>query len=40
MLNLIAQLTPGAKATMTVVRKNREAEVDVKVGKRPRAPQQ
>jgi serine protease DegQ len=38
MLNLIAQLTPGAKATMTLVRKNRESTVDVKIGKRPRAP--
>jgi serine protease DegQ len=37
MLNAIAGLTPGAKATMTVMRKNREAKVDVTVGKRPRA---
>ncbi len=36
MLKLIAQLPPGAKATMTLVRKNREASVDVIVGKRPR----
>ncbi|NHZ34870.1 Do family serine endopeptidase [Massilia rubra] len=35
-LNLIAQLAPGGKATMTVMRKNRPATVDVTVGKRPR----
>jgi serine protease DegQ len=37
MLNLIAQLKPGQKAKMTVLRKDREASVDVMVGKRPRA---
>ena len=37
MLNLIAQLTPGQKATMTLMRKNREAAVEVSVAKRPRA---
>ncbi|MGZ3183251.1 MAG: Do family serine endopeptidase [Telluria sp.] len=37
MLNLIAQLPPGHKATMTVLRKNRQANVDVNVGRRPRA---
>ena len=37
MLNLIAQLPPGQKATMTVMRKNREAAVQVDVAKRPRA---
>ena len=37
MLNLIAQLTPGQKATMTVMRKNRESAVEVNVAKRPRA---
>jgi serine protease DegQ len=37
MLNLIAQLTPGRKATMTLMRKNREAAVEVNVAKRPRA---
>jgi serine protease DegQ len=37
MLNLIAQLPPGQKATMTVMRKNREAAVEVNVAKRPRA---
>jgi serine protease DegQ len=36
MLNLIAQLTPGNKATMTVLRKNREATLNVVVGKRPK----
>jgi serine protease DegQ len=36
-LNLIAQLAPGQKATMTVMRKNRESAVQVNVGKRPRA---
>ena len=37
MLNMIAQLTPGQKAKMTVMRKNREAAVEVSVAKRPRA---
>lgn len=37
MLNLIAQLPPGKKATMTVMRKEREASIEVDVGKRPRA---
>jgi serine protease DegQ len=36
MLNLIAQLKPGQKAKMTVVRKNQQAILDVTVGKRPR----
>ena len=36
MLNLIAQLPPGRKATLTVMRKNREASVDVNVARRPR----
>ncbi|QBE63556.1 S1C family serine protease [Pseudoduganella lutea] len=35
MLNLIAQLEPGGKATMRVLRKNREAELAITVGKRP-----
>ena len=35
MLNLIAQLAPGGKAKMTVLRKNREAALEVTVGKRP-----
>jgi serine protease DegQ len=38
MLALIAQLAPGGKVRMTVMRKNRQASVDVIVGKRPRAP--
>lgn len=37
MLTLIAQLTPGARAQMTVMRKNRQSTLDVTVGKRPRA---
>lgn len=37
MLNMIAQLAPGQKAKMTVMRKDREATVNVTVGKRPRA---
>ena len=37
MLTLIAQLAPGAKAKMTVMRKNRQSTFDVTVGKRPRA---
>lgn len=36
MLNIISQLVPGQKAKMTVMRKDREATVDVTVGKRPR----
>lgn len=35
MLNLIAQLTPGNRANMTVLRKNQESPVEVVVGKRP-----
>jgi serine protease DegQ len=37
MLNLIAQLTPGGKAKMTVLRKSRETTLDITVGKRPAA---
>ncbi|MGZ8290062.1 MAG: Do family serine endopeptidase [Telluria sp.] len=37
MLNLIAQLVPGQKAKMTVMRRDSEATVNVTVGKRPRA---
>ena len=37
MLNQIAQLTPGQKATMTIMRKNRTATVEVNVGRRPRS---
>ncbi len=36
MLNLIAQLTPGSKAKMTVLRKSQESTIDVVVGKRPK----
>ena len=39
MLNLIAQLAPGEKAPLRILRKNREATLDVTVGKRPRQPQ-
>ncbi|MCA1855909.1 Do family serine endopeptidase [Massilia oculi] len=39
MLNLIAQLEPGEKTPMRVLRKNRESTLDVTVGKRPRPPQ-
>jgi serine protease DegQ len=35
MLNLIAQLEPGGSAKMTVLRKNQETTLDIKVGKRP-----
>jgi serine protease DegQ len=37
MLNLIAQLVPGNKAKMTVLRKTQESVLDVTVGKRPKA---
>ncbi|MGJ9418402.1 Do family serine endopeptidase [Massilia sp. CMS3.1] len=36
MLNLIAQLAPGAKARLKLMRQKRESTVDVTVGKRPR----
>jgi serine protease DegQ len=36
MLNLIAQLVPGGKTQMIVIRKNRSSTLDVTVGKRPR----
>jgi serine protease DegQ len=36
MLNLIADLPPGGKARMTVMRKDRQATLDVTVGRRPR----
>jgi serine protease DegQ len=36
MLNLIAQLAPGGKSRMTVMRKDRRASMDVTVGRRPR----
>jgi serine protease DegQ len=37
MLNLVAQLTPGKKAQLTIMRKNQQTVVDVMVGKRPKA---
>ena len=36
MLNLIAQLTPGDTVRVTVLRKSREAALDITVGRRPR----
>jgi len=36
MMNLIADLPPGGKAQMTVMRKNRETTIAVTVGRRPR----
>ncbi len=36
MMNLIADLPPGGKAQLKVMRKNREATLDVTVGRRPR----
>lgn len=39
MLNLVAQLSPGEKVKMTILRKTREATLDVTVGKRPRMKQ-
>lgn len=38
MLNLIAQLTPGEKVRLNVLRKSRELPLDIVVGKRPRMP--
>lgn len=35
MLNLIAQLTPGAKAKISVLRKSEKVSLDVLIGKRP-----
>ena len=35
MLNLIAQLTPGGQSTMRVLRKSRETDLQLTVGKRP-----
>lgn len=36
MLNLIAQLDPGAKTQLSILRKNRQVALDVTVGRRPR----
>ena len=40
MLNLVAQLTPGDKVPLTVLRKSQETKLNVVVGKRPRMKQQ
>jgi serine protease DegQ len=40
MLNLVAQLTPGEKVPLTVLRKTQETRMSVVVGKRPRMKQQ
>lgn len=37
MLNQIAQLTPGAKANILVLRRNKETAFNVTIGKRPKA---
>ncbi|XLZ68419.1 Do family serine endopeptidase [Massilia sp. SR12] len=37
MLNLIAQLTPGGQSTLRILRKSRESELQLTVGKRPLA---
>lgn len=39
MLNLVAQLAPGEKVKVIVMRKSREATLDLTVGKRPRMKQ-
>jgi serine protease DegQ len=39
MLNLVAQLTPGEKVALTVLRKSSKTELSVVVGKRPRMKQ-
>jgi serine protease DegQ len=39
MLNLVAQLTPGEKVRMSVLRKAKEATLNLTVGKRPRMKQ-
>ena len=40
MLNVVAQLTPGDKVPLTVLRKAQETRLNVVVGKRPRMKQQ
>jgi serine protease DegQ len=40
MLNLIAQLVPGKRSKMTIMRKSTESTLDVMVGKRPKPPRQ
>jgi serine protease DegQ len=39
MLNVVAQLTPGEKTKLTILRKSRESMIEVTVGKRPRMKQ-
>lgn len=36
LLNMVAQLEPGNNASITVLRKNQEAKLEVKIGRRPR----
>ena len=40
LLNVIAQIKPGTNAKVHVVRKNKELDVDVMIGKRPPPPKQ
>jgi len=40
LLNVIAQIKPGTAAKVHLVRKNRELDVDVVIGKRPPPPKQ
>jgi serine protease DegQ len=40
LLNLIAQIKPGSNAKIHLVRKNREMDLDVMIGKRPPPPKQ
>ena len=40
LLNLIAQIKPGTNAKIHLVRKNRELDLDVMIGKRPPPPKQ
>jgi serine protease DegQ len=40
LLNLIAQIKPGTNAKIHLVRKNREMDLDVMIGKRPPPPKQ
>jgi S1-C subfamily serine protease len=35
MLNRVAALAPGARAAVSVLRQNRPAQLEVRVGKRP-----
>ncbi len=39
MLNVVAQLTPGEKVTVTVLRKSRETALEIVVGRRPKMKQ-